>query len=249
MEENENILDKITELFGVVPGTMNILEEQIDIDIQMNYFDSSRKLKKKKIPENIIEESEKLFHETTSLEEKKQILLCLASLDEVEAYRTIEKFQKTDDDLLKDWSTLALKESRMLIESKLLNENQVFISTGLGGKGDKLRYFVIFLGNNTSEFSDLHKKIIKNEFDFVLAKYNSEVEAYDFHESIATVLAVVPMSSPVKTVFEEGLIECNNYGNFLNSDFIITNVKKLSFDEIKEFVNQQKDNNNINKIQ
>jgi len=246
MKENENILDKITEIFGVVPGTMNILEEQIDIDIQMSYFDSSRKLKKKKLPDNIIEESDKLFSETTSLEEKKDMLLLLASLDKVEAFRTIEKFQKTQDELLKDWTTLALKESRMLIESKLMNENQVFISTGLGGKDGKLRYFVIFLGHKITEFSDLHKKIIKNEFDFALAKHNSEIEAYEFFESMATILALVPLSSPVKSVFEDGLLECNNYGNFLNSEFIITNVKKLSFDEIKEFIEQKKDNNSIN---
>lgn len=246
MEENENILDKISEIFGGIPGSLNILEEQIDVDVQMNYFESSRKLKKKKLPVNIIDDTNRLFSSSTSIDDKKSILVQLASIDKVEAFRIIEKFQKSENEILKDWTILALKESRMLIESKIMNENQVFISTGLGGKGDKLRYFVIILGNNMNEFSDLHKKIIKNEFDFALKKNNSEVENYEFSGSIATILAVVPLSSPVKAVFEEAVYECNNYGNFLNSDFIITNVKKLNFEEIKEFIKQQKENKSLN---
>ncbi|MCF8391223.1 MAG: hypothetical protein K9H12_11060 [Bacteroidales bacterium] len=245
MEENENIFDKISEIFGGIPGSLNILEEEIDIDIQMNYFDSSRKNKKNKLPVNLIEDSSRLFSEKTTLEEKKDILVQLASLDKVEAFRTIEKFQQTEDEMLKDWTILALKESRMLLESKILNENQVFISTGLGGKGDKLRYFVIILGKNLIEFSDIQKKIIKNEFSFALSNHNSELEALEFSESMATIQAIVPLSSPVKAVFEEAVYECNNYGDFLNSDFIITNVKKLSFDEIKIFIQQQKENKGL----
>lgn len=245
MDENENILDKINEIFGGKPGSLNILEEQIDIDIQMNYFESSRKLKKKKLVNNVLDDSTKLFSESTSIEDKKNLLVQLASLDKVEAFRTIEKFQKNENDLLKDWAILALKESRMLIESKIMDENQVFISTGLGGKGDKLRYFVILLGNNLKEFTDLHKKIIKNEFNFILKKHNSLIENIEFSESMATILAVVPINSTVKSVFEEAVYECNNYGNFLNSDFIITNVRKMSFNDIKEFIKQQKENKSM----
>ncbi|MCK4921525.1 MAG: hypothetical protein KAS71_10795 [Bacteroidales bacterium] len=245
MDENENIFDKINEIFGGLPGSLNILEEQIDIDIQMNYFESSRKLKKRKLAGNIMEDSSRLFSESTSMEDKKNLLVQLASLDKVEAFRTIEKFQKSENDLLKDWAILALKESRMLLESKILDENQVFISTGLGGKGDKLRYFVIVLGKNLKEFTDLHKKIIKNEFNYALKKHNSVVENIEFSEEMATILAVVPISSPVKAVFEEAVYECNNYGDFLIPDFIITNVKKLSFDDIKEFIKQQKENKSL----
>ncbi len=46
MNENENIYDKISEIFGGFSGSLNILEEQIDIDVQMNYFELSRKLKR-----------------------------------------------------------------------------------------------------------------------------------------------------------------------------------------------------------
>ncbi len=38
---------------------------------------------------------------------------------------------------------LAFQENKMLLESSLLDENQILISTGLGGKGMKLRYFTV----------------------------------------------------------------------------------------------------------
>ena len=63
MDESENILDKISEIFGGLPGGLNILEEQIDIDVQMNYFESSRKHKKKNLSSTVLEESDRLFDE------------------------------------------------------------------------------------------------------------------------------------------------------------------------------------------
>ena len=59
----------------------------------------------------------------------------MAAIDDVGAYRSIEKYSKNADDELKHWSLLALQESRMLLQSKLLDQSQIFISTGLGGEG------------------------------------------------------------------------------------------------------------------
>jgi hypothetical protein len=36
--------------------------------------------------------------------------------------------------------------------------------------------------------------------------------------------------------FQEAIKECNKYGDFLNEEFIVTNVKTLSFTEIKHFL-------------
>ena len=39
---------------------------------------------------------------------------------------------------------------------------------------------------------------------------------------------------------KEAIKECNKYGDFLNSSFIVTNVKTLSFKEIKDFLVNKK---------
>ncbi len=132
-------------------------------------------------------------------------------------------------------------ESRMLLESRLLDESQVFISTGLGGKEAKLRYFVVLVSRCNMELNETHKKVIINEFDYILKKYNAEVEEKDFSEYMATLLLLLPMNHSLKMVFQEAIKECNKYGDFLNEEFIVTNVKTLSFTEIKHFLEGKKE--------
>ncbi len=168
--EGENIYDKIQEIFGEVPGTFSILEEKIDIDLQMEYFEFSRTIKKDMDGREVLKRRNQIFDFNKDAGDRKSLFAMLASLEDVSAYRTIEKYLKAGHPELRNWAILALQESRMLLESKLLEESQVFISTGLGGKGSKLRYFVVLIGKEKHGFSDLQKRIIKNEFEDILSK-------------------------------------------------------------------------------
>lgn len=245
MEDNENIYDKLKELFGDLSANLNVLEEKIDMDVQMEYFELSKKLKKSVNSDEVLSLSDQLFVENIPFEDKKELLTKLAQVGRVEAYRLLEGFVSDPPAGLRDWSILALQENRMLLESKLLDENQIFISTGLGGKGTKLRYFVALVGKSDKPFSSFQKRIIKNEFEYNLVKYNSELEKIDYSDNIASVLAVVPMNKTIKSVFEEVINECNHYGDFLQKDFIITNVKELTFNEIRAYLQEQELNDLI----
>jgi hypothetical protein len=239
--DDENIYDRIQDIFGHFPENFSILEEQIDIDLQMEYFEYSRSFKKDLNTENILAVKDNLFNKGHSLIRKKKLLVQLASLEEVEAYRAIEKYLRDPDKKLREWAILAFQESRMLIQSKLLDENQVFISTGLGGKGAKLRYFVVLINSFDKPFEDLQKKIIRTEFDFFLKKNEAELEEVSFMDDYCSLLAIVPIKISVRDVFKSAIAECNEYGGFIKTNFIVTNVKTLSYDEIKEFVNKQKE--------
>jgi hypothetical protein len=41
----------------------------------------------------------------------------------------------------------------------------------------------------------------------------------------------------------EAIEECNEYGDFLNDDFIVTNVRVLSFEEIEDFLDKRNEVN------
>jgi len=217
------------------------LKKKLILNYSSSISSFPRRIKKDLKPEKVLRESELLFDPHSSPEEKKIQLAKLASLDKVEAYRIIERFLNEDPDELKNWAILALQENRMLLESRLLGENHVFISTGLGGKGDKLRYFIVLFGKETADLSDLQKKIIRTEFEIGLKKHKAEIEEIKFSGSMATMLALIPLKVIIKQIFSEAISECNQYGDFLISNFIITNVKTLSFKEIRDhFENQQK---------
>ncbi len=243
--DDENIFERIEDLFGHFPENINILEEKIDIDLQMEYFEFSRNFKKKIISDNILSVKDKLFDKNHSVVNKKKLLVQLASLEEVEAYRVIEKYLNKPDKELKDWAILAFQESRMLLQSKLLDENQVFISTGLGGKGSKLRYFVVLINSFDKNFDELQQKLIRTEIDFHLKKYDAELEEVNFMNSFCSMLAVIPIKVSIRDVFKKAIAECNEYGGFLRPNFVVTNVKTLNYDEINQFVTRQKDEGNF----
>jgi hypothetical protein len=238
--ENENIYDKIKELLGSSPADFNILEEKIDIDMQMQYFEISRNVKENLDHEKVMRNREDIFDMTLPEKIRMTRFAELASVENAEAYRTIERYLSSNQKVLKEWAVLALQESRMLLESRLLDENRVFISTGLGGKGTKLRYFVVLLLKEGKDFSDLNRKIVQTEVGMVLRKYNGEIEKTGFTGNYATLMVIMPLEVPIKQIFRETIKECNFYGNFLKPNFIVTNVKELSRYEIDEFLENQR---------
>ncbi|MBE9468193.1 MAG: hypothetical protein IMY72_07725 [Bacteroidetes bacterium] len=237
---DNNLLDKLNEITKNIPGKLNILNEPIDINVQIEYFEYSKKIKEKNNSINIIIDIKNLFEKETSIEEKKQLIASLASQDNVKSYRTLEKYSKSPDKELKNWSLLALQESRMLIEGSILEENQIFISTGLGGKDSKLRYFVVFFAKNKADFSDIQKKIITKELKFTLKHNNAEIEKIKFDKNFSTILSLIPIQEPIEIIFKDVIRNCNELGNFINDDFLITNTKVMNKDEVENYLNNKK---------
>jgi hypothetical protein len=130
----------------------------------------------------------------------------------------------------------------MLIQSSLLDEQQVFISTGLGGKGQKLRYYVVFINKNQNiVLTKIQQKLLKDELIYELNQNKGEFESMDFSEGFSTVLVMLPLQSDLKKLFRTIIEECNQYGDFLDDDMIVTNVKVMSRNEILEMLKQNKD--------
>jgi len=241
MEENNN-LKKIQEAIESLPDNFSVLEEQIDVELQMEYFEFTKD-KKNNRGINDFETAEKRLYDPEVTEtEKKHLLVRLAGHDKVEAFRIIERFLAQAEGALKDWSILAIQESRMILQSSLLDEQQVFISTGLGGKGQNIRYFITLLSQDTDEeFTDTQKKLIKTEFQYLLKDSDGELEEMNFNKGFALGLFLFPLKKNLQEIFKSFIEECNQYGNFLREDVIITNVKQLTIDEVKAFLVQEED--------
>jgi len=242
--EEDRFYQNIQKALEDLPENFSILEEQIDIDIQMKYFEYTKNNRSKELADEAFEQREELFDDAVEKDRKKEILTNLALYDDVKAYRTLEKFVKESKGVLKQWGILAMQESRMLLQSSLLDEQQVFISTGLGGKGKKLRYFVVFMNENREELlTETQQKLLKDELVFELKKHDGVFESMDFMEGFSSTLVMIPLTVDVKSVFQSIIDECNQYGGFLQEDMIITNVKVLSRGEIIQLIHQKKTEN------
>lgn len=238
--EEENIYKRIQEAISSLPENFSILEEQIDIELQMEYFNYGRDMKSSFSDETILQHQADLFNPEIPSNEKKNLLVLLASQEKVEAFRTIERYAKNPDAELRAWSILALQESRMVMQSSLMDEQQVYISTGLGGKGQNLRYFVVLIGREDGpDYTQIQQKLIKTELEFAVSRNNGELEEISFHENLAIAVLLLPVKSDIQGVFVSVISECNQYGDFIRQDIIITNVKRMSVSEIRKFINRK----------
>ncbi len=238
MAQPDNIYDKIQELLGDIPGNLTILEQQIDADVQMEYFNYAKSLTGDFDPDEVLKNKEFIFSHDLTLDDKKHMLVQLANIDSIEAYRTLERYIHGSPDQLRDWATLALQECRLLLESKLLDESQVLISTGLGGKGLKLRYFTVLLNVHGRSYTSFERRIISEEVRFSIKKSKGELEYIRFDKELCTVLSMIPLQVPVQGLFDDLIHECNQYGDFLNPDYIITNVRELKNSQIRKMIRQ-----------
>jgi hypothetical protein len=240
VKDSENLYDKIRELIGKVPENVSIMEDTIDVDLQVEYFEYSKRISTEYDGDWALDQIELLKEDDYPIKGKKQILARLATMEDVSAYRAIEAYASDPDRELREWSILALQESRMHLESHFLEENQVFISTGLGGKENKLRYFVVLIARNREILTSFQKRIIRDEFSYVMKKYDGEIEDFKSSGYLAAMTMLIPIQHPVKDIFTEGINESNQYGDFLRENCIVTNVKKLTFAEVEAFIEKRK---------
>jgi len=247
MNQHDNIYDKIQELLGDIPGNLTVLEQQIDADVQLEYFNYAKTLENNFDPNEVLKNRDTIFRHDLTIDDKKHLLVQLANIDSIEAYRTLEKYINGSPDQLKDWATLALQECKLLLESKLLDKSQILISTGLGGKGLKLRYFTILLSANGRPYSSFEQRIISDEVRFSIKKSKGDLEYIRFDRELCTILSIIPLHIPVQKLFDEMIGECNQYGEFINPDFIITNVRVIKNTQIRRIIRQTRIKNKARK--
>ena len=227
-ENSKNVLDSLI-----------IMNEPIDLSTQEEYLSFSETMDFDNVDyEKVLTESDRLFDKHTPIELKKRILILLAHLGSPESCRRLEKYLKVSDRNLRGWALLSLNECRTLLESVLLQKEGGFISTGLGGKDNKLRYYFIVSSKDGLPFSETYRNTLKRGFETISDKYNSEIEEINFESTYAMIGILIPMDIAVGEVIEGGISECNKMSEFLFPDYYVTNVKKPTPEEISKYLEE-----------
>jgi len=238
MPEKEDPYKKFQESMLKLHGKIHVLNTAIPIEEQTLYFKLSQKVKEDLNEEMVLSQKDLLFDALYEPEFKKRLLLSLATLDNIEAYRAIEKYSEQPDEYLLNWAVIALEESKMNIERTLSDVEQIFISTGLGGRDEKLRFFIVFFPASKGGFTEFQLKTAKNELEFIFEKNKCELEEFTEYSDYFTITALFPFKLNMKDILNGYLNEVNQYGNFIRMNLLITNIKIFNNEEILSSMKQ-----------
>lgn len=229
--------EDIRKFLDSLPDTFSILEEGIDLQIQKEYMDYSHSFDHGKLTETeTLKLGSILFDARSEIEAKKKALTLLAHLGTITAFRQIEKYLKHPDKGLKQWTALALQECKMFLESTLTDQSTGFISSGLGGLKDKLRYFFLVLSSSDRPFTTAQKGIIEDEFNLVAKHLECVLETVDQSGTYMGLTALVPMDVAVGTFIETGIKLCNELGDFVFEHYYVTNHEIPDKSEIPDII-------------
>ncbi|WP_294082912.1 hypothetical protein [Proteiniphilum sp. UBA5384] len=241
MSDQDDLLAKLRQTLneqGI--DSFHILEDLVPIEVQMDFFRYFDRLRRENAPFVRDDEIAILFSPDETIERKKRSLTLLASIPDVGAYRSIETYHSSPlEPELVHWSSMALVSSRIVLSSDLSGHQQVYISSGLGGQDKKLRFFTLFTTNERQYFTDLQKEMVEREFTFQLQKADVVIEKFEIRENYFTILVLFPFNKDIKSNLNAAITECNQYGNFLDTKFLFTNVKVLSEHEIENIVEKK----------
>jgi hypothetical protein len=215
---------------------LRVMENMVSIEKQFEFIQISASLKKYKLP-SISEQIELLNTPELSEAEKKIIFTSLAVSGDVKAFRALEQYRQDNPG---EWIDVALMHATMMLESKFTDEKRVFISTGLGGKNGKFRYAALFKSTGLKEFSDYQRNLIEKEIPFYVNRHGGEIEELSLGNNYFTLVFLQDIDSDVRTLLDNAIAECNQYGDFIQDDSIVTNIKRFSDEEIQSALTKKR---------
>ncbi len=227
--------EEIQRILESVPDKFDVMNEGIDIQTQEEYIALSHSFGEGELTEQETIKLGSLLCMTIPAEGKKRALSMLAHIGTVTAFRQIEQYNKSPDRELQKWTYLALNECRMLMENSLGSENGLIIS-GMGGLGDRLRYYFLLLPLMGKSFSGLHQDIIRDEFTIVCHDFNSILETLHYSDKYVGVTILMPLDVAIGTIIDTGIKKCNELGTFVLVNYYVTNMDVPDESEIPDII-------------
>jgi len=181
MKEQER--NDIQKILASIPDEFQVIEHEIKREDMMEFHELNQQLRGKPL------ENE------AGLSDKEK-LVRLAKIGDVSSYRKIEALiQSNEKRELNGFASVALKFARVKLESHLSGEPVGFISSGLGGKGNKLRYY--FAITSTEKINPKREQHITEELQLICKKTDSELESIENFGKYVLVKILVSMQHAI----------------------------------------------------
>lgn len=241
MDNFDQIMNQLKDSAGEFRSNIHLLDKIVPVEEQIEYFQYSKYLQSDKLNNKLNRDFliAKLFTPEVELEDRRYYLSLLAGIVDVAAYRAIETYYSSPlEPELANWSAMALVESKILLDTDFSGEKQFFVSTGLGGKNSKLRFFTVIATLDRSDFTDFQKETLFRELKFNFEHNNIELETSQIRNNYVTMLILSDFNHDARVSIEQVIDECNEYGSYLDPRFLLTNMKQLEDSNIEELLSK-----------
>ena len=227
--------EDIIKFLGKSNDKVRVVEDIISLNTQQKALRLAAKLNPASIPDEVaLKMADKLWDEETSPKELNKILVTIAFRGNVQSFRILEKYKENPHPKVEEMARFCYHISKIILEGELSEEPLGLISTGLGGKNKKLRFFFVIFPEKNLPFTKSQHTIIDNEWRELCSKYEIETEKQTRANEYVAFTVLCPYRFDFFEIVKELINECNIYGNFLLLKMIITNVKLLKRKEILE---------------
>ncbi len=210
-----------------------ILEDEINVFILNGYFKVSKRMKNdERLYNRFLAISDMLFSDKTPLSRKRVILVALANSPELKNHDLIKRYNELRESGMMEWGVLAQQESALVMEEVLCGVKRVMISSGLGGKSDKLRYCLALKCKHES-VEPYQSDLVKGEAEFLLGEEGGILEDFVEEEGYFIMRMLIPIHLHVRELLSELLRRINVFGDFIRRDTLMTNLTNLNIEEVK----------------
>jgi len=228
---NKKEKSEIENLLKSIPNDFRAMENKISTKAIDEYYEIANELKGKNKAEII--QNQNKWRELKFSKEVKELLVYLSEIGDVKSYRKIEKIMKSGKSEILDFSYVVLKFARLNLENNLFDEPIGFISTELGGKGNKLRYYFVVKSKDKIE-KEKESKLI-NELKNICNQDYSEIEEIENHGRYILVKILVSIDIAIGNIIEKLTNKCV----FLDEEYICDNVEKPTTKFIEKWMSNK----------
>lgn len=227
---NPEELGAIQELLDSLPEDIQVMEQGVSQEVLEEYY---------KIGTNLGDEGkEELLARqddwaSLEIDELKSLLLALGMTADVKSYRKLEAILAAKSEEVGKFGQVAQMYARMKLESRLTDTSSGFILSGLGGKGNKLRYYFVLMSKDV--ITEAQARLFEAEALDICKINQSEIETIEQQESYFLIRILVPFEEAIGDV----IADIAGQFPFLENEFICTNVEKPSHEFITKWMNDE----------
>lgn len=217
------------------------LDEFIPMEEQKAYFQETRLIRRelqalgRSHLHSLTQIERLLYQKELPMQAKKRLIVELVISLRVEALRILEDFILVVPELYRKWLNMALIEAKAAITSTLIDEKQMLVSSGLGGRDGLLRFMMYFISSSQEPLESYQFSLLERELKYKAEAVGGELEKlYPLRHYIVGQL-LLPLEYEPKKLIDSLKAELDLYGNFLSHRYLVTNVRPLEEEEIVQY--------------